>query len=602
MSTASTTAPRWDLDSIFKGGSSSAEFKDFRDRLKVSLREAGGKLEALPKTLDDRSSSIWTEFALLLQSTYENLDLVRSLAGCLASQNTDDTVALALQTEGDLLVSEWEKLKTGFEAMSLKQSDQAWDKLVSSEQLNGIRFYLDEMRRVAKSKMPVAMESLALDLAVNGYHVWNRLYDKIAGDIRVDFPIDGAVKKISMGQLATRFADPKREVRALAFQRMTEGWQEKAELAAMALNAQAGFRLSLYGHRKWDSILFEPLVQSRLSREALEAMWTVIGDEFEKLGPYIEAKKKLLGIDKFCWYDEFAPVGGAGKTFTFDEAAAFVVKQTGEFSSDLAEFCRMAVDKRWVEAEDRPGKRGGAFCTGLGPIRQTRVFMTFAGSFDNLLTLAHELGHAYHHHVLRERPFFATEYPMTLAETASIFNETLVTDAALKTTDDRNERLMLLDQKLQQAYVLFCDIRCRFLFDTAFYAERRKGVVSKDRLCELMLEAQSQAFGKLLDDSGRHPLFWASKLHFYLTDRPFYNYPYTFGYLFAGGVYDRAKKEGRSFAPKYQALLADSGSMTTDQAAKKHLGVDLAGESFWRSAVARSLADVDAFVKLAAGA
>jgi len=271
----------------------------------------------------------------------------------------------------------------------------------------------------------------------------------------------------------------------------------------------------------------------------------------------------------------------------------------GELSSELAQFVRMAVSKRWVEAEDRAGKRGGAFCTGTGAHRQTRVFMTFTGSYDGLMTLAHELGHAYHNWVLRERPFFATEYPMPLAETASIFNELLVTDAAMKAAADRDERLMLLEQKLQQAYVLFCDLHTRFLFDLSFYAERRRGPVAKERLCELMVEAQKKAFGNLLDESGYHPYFWASKLHFYITDHPFYNYPYTFGFLFAGGVYDRARKEGKAFAPKYQALLADSGSMTTDQAARKHLGVDLAKEAFWRDAVARSLADIDEFVRLA---
>jgi pepF/M3 family oligoendopeptidase len=601
MSTAVKTAaaPRWDLDSIFPGGSASKEYKAFRDKARADLKQARAKLDNLPEELSNSSAGAWTDFILQLQSLLENIDLIRSFAGCLTSQNTDDTAAQALETEGDFLSSEWEKLRTGLEALSLRQSDQAWEKLVTSDKLKEIRFYLDELREIAKSKMSEDQESLALDLAVTGYHGWNRLYDKIAGDIRVDFTEKGETKKISMGQVATKFAHPDRNIRRQAFEKMTEGWESQAELAAMALNSQAGFRLALYNHREWDSVLFEPLMQARLSREALEAMWSVISQEFEKLAPYVKAKKKLLGIDKFRWYDEFASVGAVDKEYRFDEAVDFVEKHVGEFSPELAKFVRMAVDKRWVEAEDRAGKRGGAFCTGTGPHRQTRVFMTFAGTFDNLLTLAHELGHAYHNWVLRDRAFFATEYPMTLAETASIFNEMLVTDAALQVAADRDEKLMLLEQKLQQAYVLFCDIHTRYLFDLAFYAERKDGPVSKDRLCEMMIESQKKAFGTLLDESGYHPLFWASKLHFYITDNPFYNYPYTFGFLFAGGVYDRARKEGRAFAEKYKALLADSGSMTTDQAAKKHLGVDLAKEEFWKDAVARSLGDVDEFVKLA---
>ena len=226
--------------------------------------------------------------------------------------------------------------------------------------------------------------------------------------------------------------------------------------------------------------------------------------------------------------------------------------------------------------------------------------MTWGGSFSELTTLAHELGHAYHHFVLKDKPIFAGIYPMTLAETASIFNELLVTDAAFEKSADPDEKLMLLDQKLQNAYVLFCNIYARFLFDRAFYDERKKGLVSRTRLDELMLDAQKKAFAGTLDESeGLHRLFWASKLHFYITSSPFYNFPYTFGFLFACGVYARARKEGPSFAKKYRAFLADTGKMTSEQVAKKHLGIDLTKPDFWREAVNMALADIDPFVKLA---
>jgi len=556
-------------------------------------------LQRLPRKLDDGVAPQWEAFILQLQDDLESLKLVRSFAGMLASQDVSDAGAVAAEAVADQLVSEWQKIESGLQMLTLEQSDAAWEKLVSSARLGPVRLYLDELRRIAKSKMPLELESLALDLAVSGFHAWNRVYDKLAGSLRAEFPVEGKAEKLSMGQLATKMSSPDRRVRKLAFEKLTESWASVADLTAMILNSMAGFRLALNKARKWDSILFEPLTQARMSQEALDAMWTVVANENQRLLPYVEAKMDLLGIDKYTWYDEFAPVGSADRLFTFEEAIDFITTNLKSFSPDLAEFCRMAADKRWIEAEDRPGKRAGAFCAGTGPLRQTRVFMTYAGSYENLLTLAHELGHSYHNHVLRERPFFATQYPMTLAETASIFNELLVTDAALNATDDRDEKLMYLDQKLQNAYVLLCDLYCRYLFDLAFYAERKNGTVERDRLSELMVQAQKQAYGKLLDESGHHPLFWASKLHFYLTDRPFYNYPYTVGYLFATGVYDRARKEGSSFAKKYVALLEDTGSMTTDDAAEKHLGVDLKTENFWQSAVNRALADVTEFVKLA---
>jgi oligoendopeptidase F len=215
------------------------------------------------------------------------------------------------------------------------------------------------------------------------------------------------------------------------------------------------------------------------------------------------------------------------------------------------------------------------------------------------MTLAHELGHAYHSWVLWGLDHFARRYPMNLAETASTFNELLVTDAALNAAGDEKEKLSLLDKKVQESFVMFCNLRARYIFDTDFYQERKKGVVPKEQLSELMVEAQKGAFGDMLCDDGYHPLFWASKMHFFITDVPFYNFPYTFGHLFAGGIYDRARKEGGKFADRYRALLADTGSMTAEQAATKHLGVELTGDTFWKDAVDRVLMDVDAFIKLA---
>lgn len=592
-------APTWDLESIFPGGSKSEQFKAHRQKSAAELEQVAAVLKALPETITDTTIAQWAEFVSKLQSLLEDIELTYSMAGCLSSQNVDDAPANAIEAEADVQVAQWEKLLTGLEARAMKVPDDQWGLLLKQPAMTEIRFYLDERRTIAKSKMPLDQETLALDLAVNGLHAWSRLYAKIAGGIKVDFTEDGETKKVSMGQIATKMSDPDRAIRQQAFAGMVEGWEREADMTAMALNNLAGFRLSLNQHRNWESPLYEPLVAARLQQKSLDTMWDVIRRETGRLKPYIDAKKKLLGIDKFCWYDEFAPCGKVDKLYSFEEAGKFVVEQAGRFSTDMAEFMRMALDNRWVEAEDRAGKRAGGYCTSLGPIKQSRIFMTYAGSFENLLTLAHELGHAYHQWVLKDRPPFAAGYPMNLAETASIFTETLVVDAALEAADDPQEKLMLLEQKLQGAYVMYTDLHSRYLFEKNFYEERKGGMVSRERLSEMMIDAQRQAFAGLLDESGYHPLFWCSKLHFYYTEVPFYNFPYTFGFLFAGGVYDRAQREGSSFADKYSALLADTGSMTTEDVAQKHLGVDLTTESFWADAVSRSMADVNAFVKLA---
>ncbi len=597
--TINTPAPTWDLDSIFPGGSGSPEFKQFRDDVKSELAKLTAQLAALPETLDDATASAWKSFLLDLQKLEENLHLVMSFAHCLISQNVDDKPAYAIEAESYDLNAEVERIKNTLASRALKQTDEAWRKLLSDPELEPVSFYLNERRDEAKLKMPEELESLALELAVNGYHAWNRLYDKMAGELTVEFEQDGQTTTLSLGQLATKMSDPDRAIRKQAFDKMTEAWRSREDLAAMALNSQAGFRLTLYKRRGWESPLFEPLLMARMKEESLNAMWRAVAAKKPRLKPYIDAKMKKLGLDANRWYDQFAPLGAAERQFPFDEAGEFIIKNVAAFSQDIADFCRYALEHRWVEAEDRPGKAGGGYCTGMGPFRQSRIFMTYAGTYDSLLTLAHELGHAYHSSVLKETPYWATHYTMTTAETASTFNELLVTDAALQAAADDDEKLMLLDQKLQAAYTMFCDLHSRFLFDKAFYQARQDGVVPTAQLSEMMVAAQKEAFGDLLDPSGYHPLFWCSKLHFFFTEVPFYNYPYVVGYLFANGVYDHAQREGKAFAEKYRALLADTGRMTTEDVAKKHLGVDLTTEEFWNNAVDRALADVDTFVALA---
>ncbi len=603
MTTAAPTkipaAPTWDLDSIFPGGSKSEEYKKFREQTKAKLDGVKILAESLPSTITKEALRAWVEFVERLQECQLDISLVLSFASCLGSQNVDDSLADSIYSEGLEYYSEWEKLKADLESLAIKQSDEDWDLLTSDPKMNEVKFYIDELRDLARSKMPIDQEKLALDLSVNGYHSWYQLYEKMSGELRVEYQENGKSETLSLGQLATKFSSPDRAVRKQAFEKMTAAWQSRTSLASMALNNMSGFRLSLYKNRNWKSYMYEPLLHTRMQEKTLDTMWSVIEKNISRLQPYIDAKKKLLNIDKFSWYDEFAPCGKADKLILYAEAADFIVEKTRTFSDDLANFCRMAIDKRWVEAEDRAGKRGGGFCTDLGARKQSRIFMTYAGSYENLLTLAHELGHAYHGYVLKDRPPFAQEYPMNLAETASIFTESLVTEAALSAATDSQEKLMLLDQKLQSAYIFFCNVYSRYLFDRSFYEERAKGMVEADRLSELMVAAQKRAYGNLLDESGYHPLFWCSKLHFYISDTPFYNFPYTFGFLFATGVYQQSKKEGAGFADKYRALLADTGSMTTEAVAQKHMDVDLTQDNFWQAAVDNAFSDIDEFVNLA---
>jgi len=590
---------KWDMDVFFPGGSKSKHFEDYRKSISEDLQQVKLTIADLPLELNDDAVKAWRDLMVLIEDLDMRLHHAGSFAFCLAAQDVNDEHATVIIQELSSMEAEIETIKTGVEELAIALDDDQWKNLLADERLKDSLFYWNERRRKARLRMEPKMEKLATKLAVDGYHAWNRLYSKIAGDLRADFEEDGETKTLSMGQLANKMSSPDRDIRRRAFESLEASWKTRDSLAAMELNSIAGFRLSLYEARGWESPVLEPFMLSRVRPETIEAMWKAIAGGLDRITDYIKAKKKLLGIDRFRWYDQNAPVGKVTKTYSYEEASDFVVKHLSGFSKELGDFAAMAIRDRWVEAEDRSGKAAGGFCAGFPAAKQSRIFMTYSGNYNEMMTLAHELGHAYHSWVLRDIGYYGRHYTMALAETASTFNEMLVTDAALGDAVHESEKLSLLDSKVNEHFTMFCNIRARYLFDLMFHDERKRGPVPKDRLNELMVQAQKEAFGDILADDGYHPMFWASKLHFSETEVPFYNFPYTFGHLFASGIYARAKEEGPAFADKYRSLLVDTGRMTCEDVARNNLGVDLTADGFWNEAVGRALEDAGLFLKLA---
>jgi oligoendopeptidase F len=256
----------------------------------------------------------------------------------------------------------------------------------------------------------------------------------------------------------------------------------------------------------------------------------------------------------------------------------------------------MAFDNAWIEAEDRPGKRPGGYCTSLPETQESRIFMTYSNSVNEVATLAHELGHAFHSSVMWDLPSLNQDYAMNVAETASTFAELIVADATLKEATTKEEKINLLDAKMQNAIAMFMNIHTRYIFENNFYQARQKGLVSAEQITEMMLAAQKESY---LDSLGTyHPHFWAAKLHFFIDDVPFYNFPYTFGYLFSMGIYAYANQKGSNFEDEYIALLRDTASMTTEELAQKHLQVDLTKPDFWQAGIDMVLKDINEFMTL----
>ncbi len=586
----------WDLDVFFKGGAASPELEEFLKGLKADIARisqtmlASSGSEGVPGARPEQLEE-WTE---TLQSIHVRLHEAASFVGCLMAENVANTAATALNGRIQSLEADYLIALTRFDDLISRTPDSIWDGWVQS---SPVRFYLNERRQNAKDKLSPELEALAADLAVDGYHGWGNLYSRIVSNAKFRAKDkDGQEKELSAGQMFNRLFEADRAVRAESFAEWEREWAEHAQLCADALNHISGFRLKLYDRRGWSDVLKEPLKVNRMTQSTLDAMWGAINEGKQDLVRYFERKAKLLGLEKLAWHDITAPIGGASKHIPYEEGCDLIREQFAKFDPALAEFADKAFREGWIEAEDRPGKRPGGFCTSFPATGQTRIFMTYSGTEDNVSTLAHELGHAYHQYVMEGLPAFSQHYAMNVAETASTFAEMIVAESQLEQAKTKEEKLSLLELKIQNGVSFYMNIHARLLFEVRFYEERRNGEVSVERLNELMVEAQREAFSGVLDEA--HPHFWAAKLHFYITDVPFYNFPYTFGYLFSAGLYAKAKEEGPAFASRYVDLLRDTGSMTVEELALKHLGVNLQQAGFWQSAVALTREDIRQFMEL----
>ncbi|MGB8954466.1 MAG: M3 family oligoendopeptidase [Tumebacillaceae bacterium] len=587
----------WDLDAIYPGGSESEEFANFLEELDADVQAYAARMNGLEEEQLDAAG--WDELLAITQNINMRVRNAFAFASCLVSQNVKDQKAKLLQGRIQQLSALSQSAQTKLDKAIMAVPADRWQSLLQDDRLAPLAFNLEERRRRASEKLAPEMEALIGNLSVDGYHAWGSLYNTVIGRMTIPYEHNGELKQLSVGQAQNMMRHPDAAVRAGVFAKWEEAFADNAELISASLNHLAGFRLQTYKARGWESVHQEPLDINRMSQETLDVMWDVIDRNKEPFVQYLNRKAKLLGLEKLSWCDYYAPIGSASSQMSYDEGAAFIVEQFAKFSPKLADFTVKAFEKSWIEAEDRAGKRPGGFCTSFPVEKESRIFMTYDRSPGGVATLAHELGHAYHQSVMNDLPYMVQGYAMNVAETASTFAELIVSDAALQNAQSEEERLALLDNKLQNAVAFFMDIQSRFTFETNFYAERKKGPVAAERLNELMVEAQQQAFRGALDQY--HPHFWASKLHFHSTGVPFYNFPYTFGYLFSAGVYARALQEGEGFEDKYIDLLRDTGRMQVEDLAMKHLGVDLTKPEFWQSAVDLALADAEEFLKMTEG-
>jgi oligoendopeptidase F len=578
----------WDLTSYFTGFATQ-EREDFE----AALREECGALERRAAQLSTSlDSDAWERVVVDYEELGKRLDHLGSYVGCLsAADGTDESFSLAEGRVAELRTA-LEKVVVELRRALAAADDATFESFRARAALADAGYVLGRLRKEGKESMPSELEGLAADLSNHGIVGWGRLYDAIASKLtfRMEYP-DGRVEVLPVAQRRSLMADADRRVRQAAFQSGNVAWGSVTHVLAPALN-----HIARRGHH----FLEPPMHQAGLTPKTLDAMFEAVAARIEIPRRGARLKARMMGLEALDWSDLEAPFPIRGETRVEWQRGVELVRSAFSRSYPrLAEHFDHMLRARWIEAEPTATKRPGAFCTGSDVTDETRVFMTFQGSLGDVSTLAHEVGHAFHAEVLRGTRALARRYPMTLAETASTFaqavlNEGLLANDSLTVLD----RALLLGEAVSEGAAFLLDVPTRFFFEKAFYEERRRGEVSPSRLSELMVEAQRRQFGDALAPGREDPLFWASKLHFFIPDIAFYNFPYTFGFLLSRGMYALFKEEGAAFLPKYEKFLRLSGSALAHEVARESVGEDLESPEFWARAIDTLIEPTDELERL----
>ena len=579
----------WDLTSYFPAfnGPVMARFKKALER---DTQDLLGKARALPP-LAEANVDTWEDIFLRSEDLFMRLRHLGSYVGCLTAADARNEAYLKEEAALTLQYAEGSKLQTELLRGLKTASDCSFETLAGREALSDAGHFLGRMRREARYTMDSEREALAADLRVDGISAWGRLYDTLSGKLEFEmrFP-DERTETLPISQRRSLMENPDRRVRKAAFEGGNAAWEGVEDVTAAALNAISGARLTLNKYREVPHFLEVALFQSAITRKTLDAMFEAIFSEIEVGRRILRFRAKAMGVQRVAWFDLGAPLSFPDVSpMDWDEGKSLVQGAFARAYPALGEFTQDMYDRQWIDYEPRAGKRPGGFCTGSSMISESRIFMTYNRTMGDALTLAHEAGHAFHSHVMRDLRPFARGYPMTLAESASTFAEMILADGVLSDPDvDDLQKAVVLDSEVGHAGAYLMDIPVRFEFEKALYEERGSGELSVSQLKALMTEKQRGVFGDVLQEGGEDPYFWASKLHFYITGVTFYNFPYTFGYLLSRGLFAAFKKEGPDFLPRYERFLRLTGSDTAENVAKRSIGSDLEQPDFWVQAI-RSL-------------
>ena len=571
----------WTLEDLYP----SFESQEFKQDVEA-YKALKGKFESL--TLEDSIEGITQVVKLLEESTVLTGRLYNYIHLTLATDTTHET---ATQVEVQLagvsadLQATYAKVS---KFLGTIQTDITTDPFLAE-----YRYYFEEAKKDATHLLSDELEEVLAKMSISGGKAWSQLFDFMWSSAQGEYK--GEV--VTLSEIRGKAYDSDAEVRKSAYEAELKMYDAIKEPIAFSLNHIKKEVLTTSQLRGFESPLAHTLEASRMSPETLDALLEAIREYLPNFRKYLRHKAALLGHENgLPFYDLFAPVGNSSRTFTVEESKDYLIENFKTFSADLAEMTEEFFDKHYIDFYPRKGKVGGAFCANLPMIKQSRVLTNFTGSLSDVVTLAHELGHAYHGlHIENHRPL-NQDYSMPVAETASTFNENIIMNTAIKEASDE-EKIALIESQLQDTTQIIVDIYSRYLFESAVFENREQSFMFSKDLEEMMLSAQKEAYGDGLDQAYLHPYMWACKPHYYSTGLSFYNFPYAFGGLFSKGLYAIYQEQPEGFVEKYQELLRATTVSSVEDTAKV-LGVDVSTPEFWKKALAEVAESIEAFIAL----
>ena len=565
---------RWSLNALYPG-LNSEEFQNDKKRFNDNI----GRLTEYSFSDNDDQVKAAEKFVTLLKRHYK-LSL-KMLAFLRLSVSVDAQNEPALKMS-EILEKEMVKITkkmVEFQTWLSKTKDRK--KLYQgSDLLKEHKFLIEEMVEKSEYLLSKNEEEIIAEMKQTGSSAWTKLQEKLTSTLQVTIEVEGETKELPLPVVRNLAYKKDPAIRKKAYQAELDSYKKIEKGVAAALNGIKGEVVTINQRRGYSSPLEEALINSRLNKETLQALLEAIEDKLYIFRDFYKTKAKILGHKNgLPFYDLFAPLGEIEMEFSYQEARDFIISNIKEFSPDMADLYLTAFQDNWIDAEPREGKRGGAFCYNLHPIKESRILSNFTGSFSDVTTLAHELGHAYHGHCLGNESILNSNYPMPLAETASIFSETIVTEAALNKAD-KEQAYSILENYITSAAQVIVDIYSRFLFEEELFEKRKSSSLSVKELKTMVEKAQKKAYGDGLNHNYLHPYMWLNKPHYYSADNNYYNFPYAFGLLFGLGIYDLSKGIGDDFMSQYKDLLKATGKNKIEDVAKT-FDIDISTKGFW---------------------